>query len=307
MSPEQASGEVVDHRTDIGSLGATLYEMVAGKAPFGGDYEQAVIYSILNTDPEPLTALRTGVPMELERIVSKCLAKEAGRRYSTTADLIVDLENLDVSVSGASRSAVSTSRIAAARPPRSVLRWWVPAAGALIAGLLLGWWLFGSAGSRPAEQAIMRFSAGIIDLPVGGYPVISDDGNWIAAFAGHGTGDDEPVLQVRSLESREVIQMQPASPTGYMRFSPDGRSIVIPTASGLQLWPMDGGSPQLVTPQENILWFTWTGERAVLYTGMMDSVLYEVAGPNDKPKVYDPDEPLYIGFPYQIPDSDILL
>ena len=71
MSPEQASGAEADHSSDIWSLGAVIYEMVAGRTPFKGDYEQAVLYSILNEAPEPLTAVRAGVPMELDRIVAK--------------------------------------------------------------------------------------------------------------------------------------------------------------------------------------------------------------------------------------------
>ena len=82
MSPEQARGEEADRRSDIWSLGAVIYEMVAGRTPFKGDYEQAVLYSIMNEAPEPLTAVRAGVPMELERIVGKGAREGSGREVS---------------------------------------------------------------------------------------------------------------------------------------------------------------------------------------------------------------------------------
>ena len=94
MSPEQAEGAEVDHRTDLWALGCVLYEMVCSQRPFKGLYDQALVYEILNEDYEPVTGVRAGVPMELEWIVGKCLAKDLGERYSGAKDLILDLTTL---------------------------------------------------------------------------------------------------------------------------------------------------------------------------------------------------------------------
>ena len=94
MSPEQARGQKVDQRTDIWSLGVVLYEMVAGLPPFQREQGDAIVYAILREVPTSLTGLRTGVPMDLERVVTRALSKQAGDRYQSVADLLSELRGV---------------------------------------------------------------------------------------------------------------------------------------------------------------------------------------------------------------------
>jgi eukaryotic-like serine/threonine-protein kinase len=114
MSPEQTHGAALDARSDIFSLGVVLYEALTGTRPFARPTLEATFHAIRAEEPEPPTSLRSGIPLELERTVMKCLRKDPGSRYQHAEDLAADLRALGGVTSASATGAGTTT----ASPPQ---------------------------------------------------------------------------------------------------------------------------------------------------------------------------------------------
>jgi serine/threonine protein kinase/Tol biopolymer transport system component len=288
MAPEQLEGKLVDHRADIFSFGAIVYEMATGTKAFEGDSQARLIGAILKDEPGPVSTLQPLSPPVFDALIATCLTKDPDERWQSAGDIGRQLRLLQSGSSQPSLSASSPASLAALasakqRGWRAGLPYALTAVAAAAVGGAVIWGL-----NRPAPPESPRSSVFSItpppDAPLAnarGYDVaISPDGRRIAYVARTGQGDGA-VIYLREFDSL-VARAIPGTATprtdGSPFFSPDGRSLAFATPDRLLRVALDGGPPLTIAelpPGSGFAGGTWAVDDTVIFaTG---EALYRVS------------------------------
>jgi eukaryotic-like serine/threonine-protein kinase len=242
MSPEQAEGKPVDHRSDIFSFGALCYEMITGRRAFQGGSTVSTLAAILTAEPAPLSRNAPDLPAEVGRIVARCLRKAPEKRWQSIADVRIALEEL--------KQELDSGQLAGARAPVAApRRSWLPiGAAALIAAAVTGLaiWQARPAVPSPELWGVRRLTA---DAGASMFPAISHDGK-LVAYVSDRAGADSMDLWVQQVEGGDAVQL--TRDLGYCQdpaFSPDGGRIVLRCGTepdSLYIVPTFGGLPRKI-------------------------------------------------------------
>jgi len=318
MSPEQLDGREVDRRTDIWSLGCVLYEMLTQVTPFDAEYEQAISYGILNEEPEPVTALRSGLPTEIDRLISKALAKSPAERYQHVDDLLTDLRVLQQhkgerkKSSGRSLTLPETHQAHAlvALPAGSIIvqrtRHYqlIGAAAAVLLALLVVLWLYVSA----VPQSSLPVAASV-GLPNGRMPqsmVFSPDGASLAASVYGSPDDPRRLLRVRSLDSNQWREIPGTEEAEYPFWSPDGTQIGFFADGKLKRISLAGGPALPIADASQGRGGSWGPDGTIVFAptpfGQLNRVL-ESGGEITRVTEADEGESPSHRFPQLLPDG----
>jgi len=233
MSPEMTKGEEADQRTDVWSLGIVLYEMIAGRSPFAGDYEQAMAYAIVNQDFERLSAAAPETPGGLDRIVEKALAKNPDDRYQTVDEMTTELRALQ-EPGAVAPGAGPPGAAQPQRPKRIAIAFAATALAAVVMAVALLWWWSDRGGGEDTERPVSQgapppvrqlgLKQATFSDELEEFPALSPDGDSLV-FCREVDGFKQLVVKdLTTGEQRQITDtgadnIQPA-------WSPDGKTIV---------------------------------------------------------------------------------
>ena len=262
MAPEQVRGEAVDHRADIFSFGAVLYEMLSGKQAFCGDTAVEVMSSVLKSDPAEFAAEQVKVPPALDRIVRHCLEKNPGDRFQSARDLTFALAAL----SGSESSPALQAQVA---PHRWVL--WAAA----IAVLLVAAFVAGALLLRGHKAPAARMEFAITVAGEVGHIALSPDGTMLAYVAvDEATG--EGVLYVQPVGSSHASRLEGTEGAAYPFWSPDDNYVGFFAQGKLKKIPAAGGTPQVLASAIQPRGGTWGKKDIIIYSPNAGGPLWRI-------------------------------
>jgi len=231
MAPEQVRGLATDHRADIFSFGAVLYEMITGRRAFEGDTAADTISAILNREPPDLETVTGAAPLALDRIVRRCLEKKPELRFQSAHDLAFALETLSARGSGPVSDVVATTPVAKSSRQRIAAAFPWAIAVLAVAGAA-SWAIAMRAPARPPSwQAFTPVTDAAGEETS---PSISPDGSTIA-YASRASGTWDIYVQRVGGRNATAIAADPERNETAPAFSPDGKSLAFHVSDG------DGG------------------------------------------------------------------
>ena len=292
MSPEQLKGQHIDHRSDIFSFGAILYEMLSGKRAFRGDSMAETMSAILREDPPDLSETNKTVSPALERVVRHCLEKNPAERFHSARDLAFAIESLSGSAIISGQTATVSTVIAEMEGSTGISRWIANAKLAWLVGavLLVGLVaalavLYFNRSSSDAHAARLSFTPPpemAFNDTQPDAAVISPEGQKIAFTAT--SADGKRLLYVRGLDSSEVKPL-PGSENALEPFwSPDSRSIAYGSNGKLKRSDLTGANAQVLCDSARLVGGTWSKDGIIVFAPDYDKKLMQVSAQGGEPK-----------------------